>query len=48
MSAAGTEWEDENEAEDVDIMEIVDSDEEELVTAHSKLSAEGVIDLTED
>jgi ankyrin repeat protein len=32
----------------VDIMETVDSDEEDLVTAHSKLSVEGVIDLTED
>jgi hypothetical protein len=48
MSAAGIEWEDENEAGDVDIMEIVDSDEEDLATAHSKLSTEGVIDLTED
>ncbi|KAJ7678582.1 hypothetical protein B0H14DRAFT_2655856 [Mycena olivaceomarginata] len=35
MSAAGTEWEDENEVEDIDIMEIVDSDEGELVTAHN-------------
>ncbi|KAJ7743063.1 hypothetical protein B0H14DRAFT_3607425 [Mycena olivaceomarginata] len=48
MSAAGIEPEDENEAGDVDIMEIVDSDEEDLATAHSKLSTEGVIDLTED
>jgi hypothetical protein len=48
MSAAGIEWEDENDVGDVNIMVIVDSDKEDLATAHSKLSAEGVIDLTED
>jgi hypothetical protein len=37
---------DDEEKHGGDVLEIMDSDEEDLVKAHSKLSAGGVIDLT--
>jgi WD40 repeat protein len=49
-SSNGSEWEVDNDGKKAEIMEIMDSDDEEaLVDAHSKLSANGgIIDLTED